>query len=310
MDGEPGQVTSPANDIKNLLGGLTTESSSDGPLPQFAAELLDLIAAPIVVFDNESHVVHRNAAAVRSGVALSGDDGQGDDVTREVPSLLARVAHELNNPLDGVMRYLNLAVRAMGDDCPPDVRRYLEEAQNGLSRMARISRDLLGYGRGSAAGEHLTSLNRVVEEAVRIMQDRAGECGVVISASYREENMPSVGGSQIFQVCCNLIKNALDAMPGGGMLTISTGVADGSVVLRFEDSGAGLPDEVDRIFEPFFTTKARGRGTGLGLAICKEYVEQFGGTITASRRDEGGSVFQIVIPLERFTADGSGAESN
>ncbi len=113
--------------------------------------------------------------------------------------------------------------------------------------------------------------------------------------------MPSVRGSKFFQVCCNLFKNAIEAMPDGGRLTITSAVIDDHVVLRVEDTGVGLPEDPQRVFEPFFTTKRDHDGTGLGLAICKEYIEGLDGRITAERRPQGGSVFTVSVPVDRFT---------
>jgi len=104
--------------------------------------------------------------------------------------------------------------------------------------------------------------------------------------------------ANLFQVFCNLVKNAIDAMPTGGTLTVITEIVGSEVVIRFEDTGVGLPAEIERIFEPFFTTKGPGKGTGLGLAICRDIVEKYNGRITAARRPAGGSVFTIRIPLE------------
>lgn len=218
--------------------------------------------------------------------------------------LVARVAHELNNPLDGILRYINLAIRLIGDDAPPKVVDYLHQSRKGLMRMVQITGELLTYARGDHGEYEETGINRVVEEAVRSMQDRVVESGIVITAGYRDDDMPMVAGSKLYQVCCNLIKNALDAMPDGGTLTINTGVVDGEVVLRFEDTGVGLPDNAERVFEPFYTTKDPNDGTGLGLAICREYVEELGGTIIASHGTDGGAVFSVQIPVERCAASG------
>lgn len=223
--------------------------------------------------------------------------------------LVARVAHELNNPLDGILRYINLAIRMIGDDAPEKVVNYLHQSRKGLMRMVQITGELLTYARGDHGQNDEVPINRVVEEAVRSMYDRAAESGIVITAGYRDEHMPTVAGAKLYQVCCNLIKNAIDAMPDGGMLTINTGVVDGVVVLRFEDTGVGLPDNTDRIFEPFYTTKDPDDGTGLGLAICREYVEGLGGTITASHGADGGAVFSIQIPAKRCSASGRAVSS-
>ena len=211
--------------------------------------------------------------------------------------LVARVAHELNNPLDGILRYINLALRVLDERGSAKVVDYLRESRKGLMRMVQITGDLLAYSRTNRDDTEQGNINRLVEEAVRSMQDRATDAGVVITASYRDEGMPSIRGTRLYQVCCNLIKNALDAMDSGGMLTISTGVVDAVVTLRFEDTGVGLPEDVDKVFEPFYTTKSSDEGTGLGLAICTEFVEQLGGTITAGHRPGGGAVFTVKFPV-------------
>ena len=106
-------------------------------------------------------------------------------------------------------------------------------------------------------------------------------------------------GSNLFQVFCNLIKNAVDAMPDGGTLTITTAAwSTGEVVVSFEDTGMGLPENAEQIFEPFFTTKPSGQGTGLGLAICKDIIEKYNGRILAENRPEGGARFTVVVPVE------------
>jgi signal transduction histidine kinase len=210
-----------------------------------------------------------------------------------------RLAHELNNTLDGVIRYINLAVRSLPEQGGGvnQVAEHLRDAERGLRRMVQVVRDLPGH----AAGESFTSrtcLNRIVEEALRSMQDRAAQLGVIFAAGYHDENMPEYEGPALFQICSNIIKNALDAMPEGGRLTVTTGVAGEDVVLRFEDTGVGLPDDVEKIFEPFYTTKGE-RGTGLGLAICRDLVHRLGGRITAQPHRDGGSIITVRLPHNR-----------
>ena len=221
-----------------------------------------------------------------------------------VGKLAARVAHELNNPLDGILRYINLSIRLLDASTAGKVVGYLEESRQGLMRMAQIISELLEFSRSSSARFEEMNINGAVEEAVRTMQDNAQRAGVMMATFLREEGMPVLRGGMLFQVCCNLIKNAIDAMPDGGRLTITAAVVDRQVVLRFEDTGVGLPDDIDRIFEPFFTTKKAGQGTGLGLAICKDYIERLHGRIVAQRGEPHGAVFTIHIPLASCAPDG------
>ncbi len=215
-----------------------------------------------------------------------------------IGKLASRVAHELNNPLDGILRYVNLSLRVAGSTSQGKLRSYLTESRTGLLRMVQIISELLEFSRTTHGQFDLTGINDLVEQAIKELAPQAERNGVIIAADYHSADMPAVRGARLFQVCCNLIKNAIDAMPEGGRLTITTGVAEDQVVIRVADTGTGLPAEADRVFEPFFTTKEAGKGTGLGLAICKEFIEGMDGVIGAEPGPTGGAEFTIRIPVE------------
>ena len=220
-----------------------------------------------------------------------------------VGKLAAKVAHELNNPLDGIMRYINLAIRVSETEGGPEkVVRYLGEARKGLGRMVQILGELLEFSRSSFGTYEEANVNRYVEDAVNAMQEKALRKGVNIVCNMEGVMPPLRVGSNLFQVYCNLIKNAVDAMPDGGTLTITTRLINREVVVAFEDTGTGLPQNVEQIFQPFFTTKPNGQGTGLGLAICKDIIEKYGGRIVAENRPEGGARFTVVVPTEGGSA--------
>jgi PAS domain S-box-containing protein len=322
----PGEYADWAGELRRVLD-TGRELRRDGVLYQrahAAEQMLQIVATPVrqgpsaqivggalVVEDVTSRASLERRLAVSERLAATG-------------KLAARVAHELNNPLDGIQRYINLAIRtaapAGGESAPRDVRadpdhphpsplprrereieravQYLEQAKTGLARMGAIISDLLEYSRSHVSQFDDDNINALIEEAVRTMSDKADRAGVVMAINLRDEAMPRVRGSKLFQVFCNLMKNAIDAMPGGGRLTITSGVVDREVVIRFEDTGVGLPHEVEKVFEPFYTTKPPGAGTGLGLAICREYVERLHGRITAENAEGGGACFVVRIPLE------------
>jgi len=251
-----------------------------------------------------------------------------------VGKLAARVAHELNNPLDGILRYANLALRRLaqvGDGaadgvnedkvqlCPADGRedrctagrsalgpartnqeliRYLEGVRSGILRMEEILSTLLEFSRSTPSALEQATLNKIVEDAVEVMEGRADESNVTVVCRLNAPDIALARGSSLFQVFCNLIKNAIDAMGDGGTLTITTRRADADVVITFEDTGVGLPPDIDKIFEPFYTTKEPGKGTGLGLAVCRELIEKYAGTITAQRRRPRGSTFIVTLPID------------
>jgi signal transduction histidine kinase len=223
-----------------------------------------------------------------------------------VGKLAARVAHELNNPLDGILRYINLARRVVTKNAETPVEKvteYLDRARDGLQRMADIISELLEFSRSTPGEPDGGNVNSVLEEAVRTMSEPADRSHVTVTSSSQNDQMPPVRGSRLFQIFCNLIKNAIDAMPDGGRLAITSAMDDGDVVIRFDDTGVGLPDDADKVFEPFFTTKQAGKGTGLGLAICKDYIERLHGTIRAENRPGGGASFEIRIPGQSLATE-------
>jgi len=218
--------------------------------------------------------------------------------------LAARVAHELNNPLDGVLRYIGLAERVAGEEAAA----FLKGARQGLARMTRIIRDLLEKSPRSLAEGERTRVEKLLDEAINVMQPRAQALGVAVVCDLAEDASVTVRGS-VFQVFCNVIKNALDAMPEGGVLSVRMRRSGDACVLEFCDTGVGLGEaDPQRIFEPFYTTKPNGRGSGLGLAMCREIISRAGGTIAADCPAAGGTRITIRLPAgaERKT-DNPGA---
>ncbi|MFQ5501127.1 MAG: sensor histidine kinase [Phycisphaerae bacterium] len=213
-----------------------------------------------------------------------------------VGKLAARVAHELNNPLDGILRYTNLAIRLDKTTEDPRLDQYLENVRSGLVRMAQIVRSLLEFSRSTPGAVEQATINKIVEDALTAMEGRIRDADITVICNFHQADMPVIRGSSLFQIFCNLIKNAVDAMPDGGSLAITTQIVGSEVVATFEDTGSGLPADIDSIFEPFFTTKSQGRGTGLGLAVCRELIDRYGGTVTAARREPVGTIMTVRIP--------------
>lgn len=216
-------------------------------------------------------------------------------------ALLARIAHELNNPLDAVLRYINLALQSPEGAMKPRIKDYLTQSRVGAVRMMHMISDMLNHARGAETDESPRELDAVVREAVETHADAAERTGVAVTMALRSDDVVTGHGNRLFQVVSNLVRNAIDAMPEGGQLSISSRIDADAAAITIADTGTGLPADARRLFEPFFTTKPLGRGTGLGLAICKEFVEQRGGTIEALPRPDGGSVFVVRWPLNDRT---------
>lgn len=211
-------------------------------------------------------------------------------------NLASKVAHELNNPLDGILRYVNLAIRTVEEHGLEKPREYLGQCRRGLMRMVQIVSELLEFSRRTYASLETAGVEKVTEEALRTLESRIEAQGVRLVRDYG--HVPAqVSSRNLFQVFCNIAKNALDAMPDGGVLTVSTSITGGMVIVKFRDTGAGFaPANAQTMFEPFYTTKREGKGTGLGLAICKDIVERQRGRISAENAPDGGSIFTVWLP--------------
>jgi signal transduction histidine kinase len=210
----------------------------------------------------------------------------------------SKVAHELNNPLDGILRYINLAMRIVEQENLQKPKEYLTQCRQGLMRMVQIVSELLEFSRSTYTPQEYVKIEQVIEDALKTMESRAEAADISIIRNYTF-GLPQVRSGNLFQVFCNLAKNALDAMPKGGELRISTYLtADDTIAAELRDTGTGFPpDSTDAIFEPFFTTKESGKGTGLGLAICRDIVESYHGRITAQNAPDGGSIFTVYLPV-------------
>ncbi|NQU75160.1 MAG: PAS domain S-box protein [Planctomycetes bacterium] len=216
-----------------------------------------------------------------------------------VGQLAAQVAHELNNPLDGIGRYLGLAERVCKTGQADKAPEYLSRARDGVSRMANIVAELLGFSRPEGAGPDKAPLGSLIDQATEAMSPTIAAAAVTVICNMGPGSGSLVPGD-LFQVMCNLMKNAADAMTPGGRLVINSRVLHGQATVTFADSGTGLPEEwIDRIFEPFFSTKPNGKGTGLGLSICRSIVERAGGTIEAANGPNGGAVFTVKVPCSQ-----------
>jgi len=210
--------------------------------------------------------------------------------------LTSKVAHELNDPIDGILRYINLTLRIIEQENLEKPREYLAQCRKGLMRMVQIVSELLEFSRSTYTSLEYVKIEQIIEDAIKTMDFRAEASNVQILRNYAP-GIPQIRSGNLFQVFCNLTKNALDTMPDGGQLNISTRLAaDNTAVVEFCDTGNSfMPENADAIFEPFFTTK--DKGTGLGLAVCKDIIESYHGRITAENAPGGGSIFTIYLPV-------------
>jgi two-component system, sporulation sensor kinase E len=227
-----------------------------------------------------------------------------------VGKLASKVAHELNNPLDGILRYISLASRVAESQDDQRPVEYLKEARTGLMRMARIISELLQFSRSTVQVTEDGDIRTALEDTIKSLEGKAEKAGVSLSLRISDD-VPPLQSTALYQVFTNLVKNAVEATPAGGQVVVDALVAAGAVEVRVTDTGPGIPEgKLAAIFEPFFSTKASGQGTGLGLAICKELVEKQGGTLVARNGDEGGAEFVVRIPTQWTARRGNAAGSS
>jgi len=214
-----------------------------------------------------------------------------------VGRLAAMVAHEINNPLDGIIRLVGLARRAEAESGDARCEKYLADAHKGLMRMATVVRDLLEFSRSAQGAAGPMPIRDLLAEAVHALGPAAEQAGVGVSVECGPD-VPAIKSGTLYQVVFNLVKNAIEATPAGGRVDVrAQGRAD-AIAIEVADTGPGIPAEVlARLFEPFYSLKATGKGTGLGLVISKDLVEKQGGTITAANRPQGGALFTVRIPV-------------
>jgi signal transduction histidine kinase len=209
--------------------------------------------------------------------------------------LVAGLAHEINNPLEGMANYLTLARDALERGETEQARRRLEGVRQGLERAALVVRQALAHAEPGAAPKGPVDLNQVVTETTDFVRSRP-EFRVIRFEAALENAAVVVEGNAIMlsQVVLNLLVNACEAQPDGGEVTVSSRRSDRTVAVEVADRGPGIPAaDLERIFEPFFSTKA---SSGLGLSVCHAIVRQHGGEIVALPREGGGTILRMTLP--------------
>ena len=213
--------------------------------------------------------------------------------------LAAGIAHEINNPLGGILIYASLMMEDLpeGDPKRQDLARIVQET----SRCKDIVKSLLEFARQTEPKMEPTDINRAITDGLFFLENQALFHNIRIIKKL-DPDLPSPRGNagQLKQVFMNIIVNAAEAIHGSGTLTITTSVKPDhrSILVEFTDTGEGIPEEnLTRIFDPFFTTKDIGKGTGLGLATSYGIIEGHGGRISVKSKVGEGTTFTIELPI-------------
>ena len=224
--------------------------------------------------------------------------------------LAASIAHEINNPLEAIKNSLYLVTSKISEEDP--THKFLQIATKETERVSHILRQMLGFYRPPKM--ELTDVNSLIEEAESLVEKHLRQRGVRLENDLSPHVPPIIGSAdQLKQVILNLLLNAQQAMPDGGVIAISTRAAhqadpdfirSDSVQIQIRDSGTGIAEEhVPHIFEPFFSTKHEQKGTGMGLWVSHTIIQNHGGSIKVRSREGRGTTFSISLPIGGPTPD-------
>ena len=211
--------------------------------------------------------------------------------------LTSQVAHELNNPLYGIMNTLEL----LKTEIPAENKRrkILDMALSETVRLSDLLRKMLSFSKPDQEERHPVDINSVVDEILLLHEKQLKENDINIITTFAETlSLVNASKNQLRQVFLNMVANARDAMPEGGSLSVITDGDTEKVYVKISDTGTGIREEhLDKIFDSFFTTKGEIKGVGLGLSVCYGFIEDHGGDIEVKSQMGEGTTFTISLPV-------------
>ena len=211
--------------------------------------------------------------------------------------LTSQIAHELNNPLYGIMNTLELLKTEVSPQSKR--RRILDMALSETERLTELLRKMLSFSKPDEEEKQPTDINTILDEILLLVGKQLQENSIRIS-SHLADNLGKVHASrnQLRQVFLNMISNAKDAMPEGGTLTVKTMGKGSNIYIDMIDTGTGISEEnIPKVFDTFFTTKESVRDVGLGLSVCYGFIKEHGGDIRVASKRGSGTTFTIYLPI-------------
>ena len=265
-------------------------AADEGPFLKEERSLIDEVARQVGLI-----IEQREAERERSRLQ---DQLRHADRLATIGQMAAGAAHELNEPLGSVLGFAELLRNA--PSLPPQAEEDAGKIIQAALHAREVVRKLLLFSRQVPALKSVVSLNALVQEGLYFLESRCVREGIHLVRNLAPD-LPDIAADrqQIHQVLVNLVVNAIQAMPAGGTLTITTRLEGGQVLLSVEDSGTGMTEEVvKKVFVPFFTTKEVGQGTGLGLSVVHGIVASHGGSVDVRSEVGKGSRFEVRLPVD------------
>ncbi|MGD2023872.1 MAG: ATP-binding protein, partial [Desulfobacterales bacterium] len=217
--------------------------------------------------------------------------------------LTSQIAHELNNPLYGIMNTLELLKTEISPESKR--RKVLEMALSETVRLSDMLRKMLSFSKPDQQERQAVDLNMATDEILLLHEKQLQENNIKIKTSFAE-GIPEINASkdQLRQVFLNLVANARDAMPEGGTLSVTTAADDEYVRIEIADTGIGIKEEdTKKICDSFFTTTDSVKGVGLGLSVCYGFIKDHGGDIQVTSELGSGTTFTITFPISQKSSE-------
>jgi signal transduction histidine kinase len=297
--------------IKDQLIGVIniTDKQSGNHFNANEMQLLDFLSSQIALNFRRIQLYLKFKKSIKERQNLENKLGQSDQEAQHLKKqihiheklatlgkLAGGIAHEFNNPLDGVMRYTNLSLEHVQDDV---VRGYLLEVQHGLNRMANIVKNLLACTRNQSPVSEQADFREVLNYSLASLKGEFAHKSIYIELDIQDD-LPLIQDLGIEGILSNLLRNATDAIDNDGTIKIQAKYSDEILTIIISDTGRGIPAEnSEKIFEPFYTTKDIEKGCGLGLTIVAEIVKSYDGKIHVESELGKGAVFTIHLPVKK-----------
>lgn len=231
-----------------------------------------------------------------------------NDRLASIGEMAAGIAHELNNPLTGIIM---LSQSIIQGELPDDIKRDLTDINSEANRASDVVRNLLAFARKQPPSKRPTQINKIINDVLKLRQYEHSVNNIEVITKL-DTNLPEtmVDNIQIQQVFLNIVLNAEYSMTSThkqGKLQVESYASEGKLIIDFTDDGSGIKEEdMKKLFQPFFTTKEVGIGTGLGLSLCYGIVNRHGGSIHARSKFGYGATFTVELPIEAPNMNGNG----